>query len=148
MEGDVWLWVTRTGALAGFVAFVFRAWEFFRDRRPNLRLTWLFTTDPDVGNTLIILNSSKVGTSIYHYSLESLPKTRLNRLWRRFPKGYHHVEASSDEPVKIDVPAYGQVSMQFANDEHFNWGASRTDDLYLRLWTTSRRRPITLFVVG
>src|SRR5882757_6309183 len=113
MENDVWLWLTRLGALAGFVAFFFRAWEFIRDRRPSLRVVSLLTSDAGVGNTLTILNSSKVGTSIYNLTLEALPPTRLNRLWPRFPDGFAHVEFDhlEDGSTKIDVPAYGQASL-------------------------------------
>ena len=147
MENDVWLWLTRLGALAGFIAFFFRAWEFIRDRRPSLRVVSLLTSDAGVGNTLTILNSSKVGTSIYNLTLEALPPTRLNRLWPRFPDGFAHVEFDlEDGSAKIDVPAYGQASLPFTDDDHFTWGVSRTTDLYLRIWTTARRRPINFLV--
>jgi len=147
VEDNVSLWLTRIGALTGFIAFVFKAWEFVRDRRPSLRVVTSLTGDAGVGNTVTILNSSKVGTSIYYLTLEALPPTRLNRLLRRFPVGFAHKEFDLEyDTAKIDVPAYGQASLPFTDDDHFAWGASRTTDLYLRIWTTARRRPINFLV--
>jgi hypothetical protein len=148
MENDVWLWLTRFGALTGFAAFAFKVWEFYRDRRPSLRIIPSLTSDEEQGNMIVILNSSKVGTSIYYYSLEALPPTWLNRRWQRFPEDFAgHVEFDLEfRPVKIEVAAYGQANLLFADVDHFRWGKSRTDDLYLRLWTSARRRPINFLV--
>jgi hypothetical protein len=147
MENDIRLWPTRIGALLGLAAFVFRACEFYRDRRPSLRVVSSLTGDATVGNTVTILNSSKVGTSIYYLTLEALPPTRLNRLWPRFPDGFAHKEFDLEDGfANIDVPAYGQASLPFTDDDHFAWGVSRTTDLYLRIWTTARRWPINFLV--
>lgn len=147
MEGDIWLWLTRLGALAGFIAFVFKAWEFFRDRRPSLRVISSLTGDAVVGNTVTILNSSKVGTNIYYLTLEALPPTWLNRLWPRFPEGFAHKEFDLEyDTANIEVPGYGQARLPFTDNDHFTWGASRTTDLYLRIWTTAHRRPINFLV--
>jgi hypothetical protein len=54
MENDVWLWLTRFGALTGFVAFVFKVWEFYRDRRPSLRMKRSLTSDP---NTVLVVGA-------------------------------------------------------------------------------------------
>jgi hypothetical protein len=149
MEISVSTLLTQIGALTGFLAFVFKVWEFYRDRRPSLRITYSLTGDATEGNTITILNSSKVGTIIYYFSLEALPPTRLNRLWPRFPQGFDHKEFDLEySTVKIEVPAYGLANLNFAHADHFNWGVSRTHDLYLRIWTTARRRPMNFFVVG
>ena len=153
MESELAVWLTRAGAFMGFVAFLLKLWEFYHDRRPSLRLTYSFASDPDMGNTLVILNSSKVGTCIWNYSLVAVPNTVLDQLWPRFSSSYArvevmHEEMSGGDPVNIEVPPYGQATIRFSGEHHFDWSHSRTNDLYLRLWTTFRRRPISLFVVG
>jgi hypothetical protein len=151
LESELAIWLTRIGAFTGFLAFLLKLWEFYRDRRPSLWLTYSFSSDPDTGNTLVILNSSKVGTSIWGYSLVAVPNTLLNRLWPRLSRArveVMHEEVSGGDPVDIEVPPYGQATIRFVGEYHFDWSYSRTTNLYLRLWTTSRRRPISLFVVG
>jgi hypothetical protein len=149
MESGLALILTQIGAATGFIAFLMKVWEFYYDRRPKLRISCSLTSDPDRGSTITILNSSKVGTSIHYYQLEALPKSRLNRWWPRFPKGWEHIEFSLEEQtVNIPVPPHGHADIHFEGQDHFNWGASRTDDLYLRIWTAFRDRPYTFFVVG
>ncbi|MDP2332157.1 MAG: hypothetical protein Q8M19_15835 [Reyranella sp.] len=141
--------LTQIGAFTGFVAFVFKAYEFWRDRRPSLRISTSFTSDPNRGSTILILNSSKVGTTINYYTLEALPPSWLRRRgwWRRFPEGHDHVEFTLEaEHVKIEVPGYGQGMIKFSEADHFQWGVKRTDDLYLRVWTSTREAPFSFLV--
>ena len=143
MENEVWTWLTRIGALAGLAAFAFRAWEFYRDRRPSLRV-WFAGSAPG-GDTILIFNSSKVATSIYAYSVDALPKGRLNRLWPRFGDQDTSV-AQSYEPIHLEVPAHGQVTLTVPEEHGAVHGVAVKDDLYLRLWTSARDRPFTIFL--
>jgi hypothetical protein len=100
------------------------------------------------GNTILVLNSSKVATSINYYTLEALPRSWLARsgLWRRFPKDFPHVEFTLEaDHAGITVPGYGQAALHFSQQDHFNW-TKRTADLYLRVWTTARKRPYSFLV--
>jgi hypothetical protein len=140
-------WATRIGALTGFIAFLFRAVEFYLDRRPRLNVEAALTGDPAIGNTILVLNSSKVPTNIYSYSLEALPPTWLNRRFQRFT-GWENVEFSLEaDTANIPVPAHGQAALHFREQDHFYWGARRKDDLYLRLWIVGRGRSLNFLVV-
>lgn len=144
--------LTQIGAVTGFIAFLFKAVEFcrdWRDRRPHLRIRYSFTSNPYRGNTILILNSSKVGTTIHSYSLEALPRSWMRRSgwWRRFSAGCKYVEFDlEDRHSKVEVPAYGQAAIPFAEADHFQWGVKRVDDLYLRIWTSTRDRPYSFLV--
>ena len=138
MENDIWLWPTRIGALLGIAAFAFRAWEFYRDRRPMLRVVYSTVGSID-DDYVLIVNSSKVATSIYDYSIDMLPNTRLNRLWPRF--GMNSVVTRSHGPINVEVPAHGQTTLHL--EEGLQDGlplgertvrVARTGDLHLRLW--------------
>lgn len=140
--------LTQIGAATGFITFVFKGVEFFRDRRPSLRISPHFTSDPERGNTILILNSSKIPTTINYYQLEALPPSRLARwhIWRRFPAGFSHVEFTLEaDHAKVEVPAHGQAALVFDQQDHFRW-SRRDDDLYLRIWTSGRARPYSFLV--
>jgi hypothetical protein len=138
--------LTPIGALTGFIAFAFKAWEFYRDRRPLLAVQASLTSDPDRGNTILVHNASRVPTTIYNYSLQAIPKTLFSRVWPRF-KGWENVEFDlEDQHADINVPAYGQAAIEFSGPDHFVWGVRRKDDLYLRLWIVGRRRPLHFLV--
>jgi hypothetical protein len=144
MENDVWLSLTRICALTGFAAFVLKAWEFYRDRRPSLRVWWAGSGSE--GDIALIFNSSKVATSIYGYSVDALPNTRLNRLRPRLDEPETLVTRSF-EPIQVEVPAHGQATLNFGMEAAINRAATRTDDLWLQLWTSSRRRPLTFLLL-
>lgn len=147
MESGLALILTQIGSATGFIAFLMKVWEFYHDRRPKLRIERSLNSDPDWGNTITVLNSSKVGTSIHYYMLAALPKW-----WRMspiFPDRRAHIEFSLEQSnVNIAVPPHGHVDIEFRGEHHFNWGVSRTDDLYLRVWTAFRKKPYTFLVVG
>jgi hypothetical protein len=149
MDADIWTWLTRLGALTGFIAFMFKVWEFYHDRRPRLRV--LFAGQVPDGYAITVLNSSKVGTSIYHYTVNTLPRTLLNRLWPRFGEKdlYRNdtIVAGSFEPVEVEVPAHGQASFVFMPRAPDSEVFRPPGDLYVRLWTTTRRRPFTFLLV-
>jgi hypothetical protein len=153
MENDVWLWLTRLGALAGFVAlltgfiaFVMKCWEFYRDRRPWLRVHFA-GVDPQ-GAIVLIFNLSKVATTIYHYSVHALPSTWLGKQWARFDVTETLV-VSAREPIDVEVPARGQVRLLLGGDlEASMWRfLTAPDDLYVLLWTSTRRKPFALLLL-
>ena len=144
MENDVWFWLTRIGALAAFVALLFKAWEFYRDRRPRLGVS--FAGVGRNGDVVLIFNSSKVATTIYHYSVDALPSTWLNKQWPRF--GETTLVVKAREPIDVEVPAHGLFRLTLGDPEasmrRFN---TAPDDLYIRLWTTARKKPFTFLVL-
>jgi hypothetical protein len=137
--------LTQIGAITGFIAFVLKVWEFYRDRRPALTVQKWLTSDPDRGNTLLILNSSKVLATIYSYSLEGVPRTFGSRVWPRF-KGHNIEFHLEDRHANIIVPAYGQYALEFREQDHFDWSMRRKTDLYLRLWIVGRSRSLHYIV--
>lgn len=144
--------LVQIGAFTGFITFLFKVFEFWRDygdRAPKLRTNTTFTGDFERGNTVLILNSSKVGTTINDYTLEAVPPSWRNRLrlGPRFGPEYSQNEFHlEDRGCEIVVPPHGQASISFAYQDHFIWGARRKNDLYLRIWTSTRHAPYSFLI--
>lgn len=144
--------LVQIGAFTGFITFMFKVFEFWRDygdRAPRLRTNTTFTGDFERGNTVLILNSSKVGTTINDYTLDALPPRWWSRvgLWRRFGAGLSTSEFHlEDRGCEIVVPGHGHAPISFAYQDHFIWGARRKDDLYLRIWTSARDTPYSFLI--
>jgi len=144
--------LTQIGALTGFIAFLIKLYEFRRDhydRYPKLRVSAALTSDPRMGNTVVILNASKVPTSIYNYSLLAPVKSwnwlSRNRLWQwfrgeRFWRGAEIEFSYEWASVKIAIPAHGQTDLDFSEGDYFQ-SFGRKRDLYLQIYTSAREAP-------
>jgi hypothetical protein len=139
---DVSTLLTQIGALTGFAAFVMKCWEFVQDRRP--RLSVAFAGVGRDGDVVLVFNSSKIPTTIHRYSVDALPSTWLNRQWPRFDETETLV-VRAREPIDVEVPAHGQVRLTLGDDPEASMRRYNTapNDLYLRLWTTARKKPFT-----
>jgi len=144
-------WLSLYGAILATGLAVFRVWELYRDRRPNLRLVAGLTSDPHEGHSLTLLNASKIPAGIWCYDLVW---TKAGPLRRRLPIGIrveHEESPLGHDTCNIKVEAHGQYSLEFRGLDYFPWdgrhGQTRWH-VYLRLWLVGRRRPIWLWVTG
>jgi hypothetical protein len=54
------------GSLVAFGLAILKVLEFFRDRKPKLSLEVILRGHQELGNDLLIINSSKVPACIYY----------------------------------------------------------------------------------
>ena len=144
-------WLGTVGGWSmAFVMMLIRAYEFYRDRRPKLSLVVSLTSAQEEGNTITLLNASKVPANLWNYSLAWVKPGFFRRhipLLRRV----EHEESPFDfENCNITVEPYAQCSLNFSEGDHFSWGHKMTHDIYLKLWMVGRRShsPKWLWVTG
>jgi hypothetical protein len=125
-----------------------RVYEFFQDRRARLKVLVLLTSDPITGNTITLLNSSKVPANIYYFTLVWVQPGRLQR-YCRFLRKVESEESPMDyQHCNITVPPHSQHALEFSEVDHFNWGHTLKSDIYLKVWLVGWRYPKWFFVTG
>ena len=147
-KADVAFYLSIASAALAAALAVLRAYEFFRDRRPSLKAVVSFVSDPDIGHTVALLNSSKVPANIWNFSLVHAEPGALGR---RF--GWLRRIDSEEFPLEfefadITVPPYAQASLEFRERHYFAWGSSQQQDIYLKLWLVGRRKPLWFRLTG
>lgn len=141
--------ITLGGGLTAFALAALRFYEFDRDRRPKLDTSVTLTSDEGFGNTIILLNSSKVPANIYNYSLAWVRPHFLHRYISSFRKVDHEeFPLGPHDNCNITVAAYSQYSLHFTDENHFEWGIQLKHNVYLKLWMIGRRRPLWLRITG
>jgi hypothetical protein len=133
--------------VSGVLALI-RIYEFFQDRRARLKLLVSLTGSEQIGNTLTLLNSSKVPANIYYVSLVWIEPTFLSRYLRFFRKIVTQETFSDHDYLNITVPPHGQQEFNYSEQYHFDWGQSLKHDIYLKVWLTGWRFPKWFFVTG
>lgn len=131
------------GAITAFTLAGLRIYEFFRDRRPKLDTSVTLTSHPSFGNTVTLLNSSKVPAGIYRYTLAWVHPHPLHRYSSMFRKVAHEESPlGPHDNCNITVPAHSQYSIQFTDQDHFDWGVKLKHHIYLKLWVVGKRKPL------
>lgn len=125
-----------------------RIYEFFRGRQLGLSIKTQLTSNPEIGNTVLLLNSSANPINIYCFNL-----VWLERDWLRWAPAPWRRISSTDSPLDfeycdITVPPRGQHSLLFGESYHFHWGVRLRHDIYLQLWLVGRRRPVWFHVTS
>jgi len=123
-----------------------RVYEFVCSWRLGLSVKPALTSDPEIGNDIVVLNASNTPANIYFLDL-----VWLDRRWFRRLPGFRKVvncESPIDLNRNITVPPHGQGTISFSEADYFAWGAALKEDIYLRLWLVGRRKPVWFFVTG
>jgi len=134
-------------ALAAPLA-VLRLYEFWWDRGPRLSILCDLCSDEEIGNTITLLNASKIPANIHYFDLVWLrrgPFGKRLRIWSGYVRDESPLEG---EVANITVPAHSQCSLHFSQQYHFGWGGGLEHDIYLRLWMIGRNRPRWFWVTG
>ena len=145
-QATVTFWLSIAGTCVAIVLAGIRGYEFFRDRRPKLSVIACLTSNEEIGNDLILLNSSKVPANIYYFDLVWAKRSFLGKnvgLGRRLLWEHYSLDGDTCD---ITVPPHEQTSLNFSGENHFGW--PREDDLYLRLSLIGRHSPLWLWVSG
>ena len=133
------------GSLVAFGLAFLKLLEFFRDRKPTLAVVAMLRGIADVGNDLILTNSSKVPASIYYFELVWAKRSPLGKDIALGRKELRTEFTLEDGPCNITVDGYSTYLLNFSNEHHFDWG---TDDLYIKLSLVGREKPLWIWVVG
>jgi hypothetical protein len=139
-------WLSIFGTAVSTVLACVRGYEFFRDRRPKLSLISRLCSWDELGNDLVLLNSSKIPANIYYYELVWAKRSFLGKnikLGRRILSKHSPLE---EDLCDITVPPHQQATLNFSEQNHF--GTISEHDLYLRLSLVGRRSPLWLWVLG
>lgn len=131
------------GAMLSTLLAVVRIWE---TRREGLRLSasYGFHSDPDEGNEVIVLNTSKLPVMVSYWEL----------VWGHYSWGRFIIDEEewkfplTPEDMDFTVPPHSKHALRFVGGEHFEWGpsSSKRGKIYLRLHIVGRHRRVTLLV--
>ena len=135
------LWVS--GILAAI-----RIFELVDSRRPKLSVVTSLTSDPEIGNTITILNASNVPANIWYFELAYVEPGRCQRYIPLLRKTVSEESPLDHESCNITVPPHGQHSLDFSDGDHFNWGPSIKCDIYLKIWMVGRRSQTWFWITG
>jgi hypothetical protein len=134
------------GAILSTVLASWQFWRAFQERR-RISVSYSFRSLEDLGNDILLINSSPKIVTLYHIQL--FWGRRHYLFWmRRYQRvgddPWDHLEADtgvSIEPFKIST-------IRYTGDRHFNWHYKRRTKaiLYLQARIVGRVRPITLIV--
>lgn len=104
--------------------------------------TYQFTSDPNIGNEVILTNLAAKPVLVSYWTLEWTVR-RLCFLRRVVDE----IEPE-DMGGRLTIPPHGDIPLLFREFDHFAWSpVSRPKQrLYIRLNLAGRRKPIRLFV--
>ena len=149
-RADVSFWLSIAGFGTSTVLAVIKGIEFYGSRRVAFVANARFTGSYEIGNTIVLLNKSSIPATISYFELAwTEPRTLMG--WRvPLTKKVVH----SDTPVhpvdgcEITVAPHGVTSLLFNEENHFDWGGSLEQAIYLKLWLVGGKSPIWLWITG
>ncbi len=130
-------------AVWGAILSTFLAFREIWKTRTQIEVSYNFTGNIEIGNTVTIRNTSETPITISYWEL----------LWleRKLFKWKHNKVISPDEyfgDLKID--GHSSTTLHFSNTDYFDWGVNSLDKskIYLRLYLAGKRKPILKKVFG
>jgi hypothetical protein len=153
MADSVWSeWIRNVTGIGGLVLAAplagLRIYEFFKDRAPRLSVLVELSDDANTGNTITLLNASKIPANILYFDLIWVQRGPFGKNIRLGRKITRENEPLEGETCNITVGPHSQRALVFAEQDHFGWGAALSEDIYLRLWLIGRRSPRWFWVTG
>jgi len=140
--------VTTFGAYVALGLAGLKVLEFFRDRKPTLSVEPLLRGSVELGNDLLIMNSSKVPAHVYYYELIWVTPKFLTRRFGLRRKEVSYEFSLEDNTADITIDGYSLETLNFSDDEHFNWGDDVENDLYLKVSIVGRKKPLWFWITG
>lgn len=140
--------ITTIGSYVALGLAGLKVLEFFRDRKPKLSVEPLLRGSAEVGNDLLLLNSSKVAACIYYYELIWMKPSFLTKHFglRREVVGYEF--SLEDSATDITIDGFSLTTLNFSGGDHFDWGDDVENDLYLKVSMVGRKRPFWFWITG
>lgn len=149
-RADVSFWLSIAGFATSTVLAIIKGVEFYGTRRITFSADVRLTSSEDIGNTIVLLNKSDIPATISYFELVwTGPRTILGL---RFPftRKVIDVDSPLDPPDGYDVtvPPHETHQLWFREDNHFEWGISLKQNIYLKLWIVGHSSPIWLWITG
>jgi hypothetical protein len=140
---DLTLWLAAWGALLSSVLAGIKIWEFIRDSRLGLSTLYSFSSNPESGNEIILVNTSKTPILIDYWEL-----VWAKRFWGKV-KFERCIEYPDEGYSNISVDPHSRYSLNFAEARYFNTlrelGGHRVA-LYLKLHLAGRSKPLWIHI--
>jgi hypothetical protein len=143
-RADVAFWISIVGATVAVGLAMIKVYEFVSGILVRITAEPWLTSSEDIGNTIVLLNKSSVPVCISYFDLvwiqpRSLFGWNIPFTWK---------VVSEDSPIEASIgyhqsiPAHGTHSLDFSDQDHFDWGDHLKQDIYLRLSLTGRHSPL------
>jgi hypothetical protein len=140
--------ITTFGAYVALGLAGLKVLEFFRDRKPVLSVEPLLRGSAEIGNDLLLLNSSKVPACIYYYELMWVKPKFLTRRFGLMREEVGYEFSLEDNTADITIDGYSIATLNFSDDHYFDWGDDVKNDLYLKMSMVGRKRPFWFWITG
>lgn len=128
------------GAALATALAALRGVEFWRDRRPHLKIDYILRSDARLGNDVLLINNSPLPASIYR-----LHVVWAKRRWFGPLRPLRVVFDNDDDFLQVTVPPHGTKKLHFAEAAHFPMFSQRQHHgaiLYGKLWIVGRDSPL------
>ncbi|TIL40233.1 hypothetical protein [Mesorhizobium sp.] len=141
MQGNISFWLGAWGALLATLLAALRFYEAWRARQ-RLQATHDFTSDPNIGNEVIVINISGTPVMVNYWVLEWSKR----RWWRK------RQVVSTIEPEhgggSFTISPHSRYALGFADADYFDWGYKTRpgQKLWIKLHIAGRRKPVLLKV--
>lgn len=139
MSSDYSFWLGLWGSVVGTVLAAIKIWEFYRDSRLGLTTTYSLTSSPEVGNDIILQNTSKTPALISYWELVWADR----RFWITFFE--REAQYPNEGYCNITVQAHSRYVLSFKDDNHFRT-RSEIDGyrvaLFLKVYLAGKSRPL------
>lgn len=147
-RADISFWLSIAGFATSSILAVIKGVEFYGSRRVTFSAETRLTSSEQYGNTIVLLNKSNIPATISYFELAWTEQRSL--LGCRIPltRKVIYTESPIDPPDGYDatVPPHTTHSLLFREENHFDWGVSLKQDIYLKLWLVGRGSPIWLWI--
>jgi hypothetical protein len=133
-------------ALGSYVALglaALKVAEFFGDRKPKISVVRMLRGSSEVGNDLLLTNASKVPAALYYYELIWLEPHFFTRYLGLRRKRVANEFTLEDQLCDITIDGNSHYVLNFADENHFDWGSDLANDLYLAISMVGRRRRLS-----
>ena len=126
------------GAVLSTGLALLKVWEFQKSRL-KLSTTFYFTSEPEEGNKITVINTSDTPILISYWELIWVKRVRL------FQKKltYEMTPDPDDAYYTTTIGPHSTHTWHFSEGDFFLWGPSQVSkgQLYLKLYILGRRRP-------
>lgn len=139
MASEGQFWVALWGAGLATVLAGIKIWEIWRER-VRLYTSYSFTSDPYIGSSITVFNTSKVPALFSYWDVVAAKKAgRKDVRTVAEPDGI-------DGGGHVTIPAHSARKFEFHEMDHFDWPkpVDTKETLFIRLYRADSRKTVWL----